>query len=202
MRPVLPPNFQLLENIDTILDTTDSAILKSKQVEFLISLFRCGLPRSSAPPGKLPPWGGVHALITDAQAPLMRVGFLPVLPHPVTEYGTVRKPLTNFQACRQKLNQVIMPIVSDKGVFHIVVDIVMSEPTYFCDLYPKLGAFHMANVLLRCAEKYLIGSGIDNAIIESEIVGQKTLVSVLSGGHYVRSFQGMLILSEMLTALA
>ncbi len=132
----------------------------------------------------------------------MRVGFLPVVPHPVTDYATVRKSLTNFQCSRQQLNQEIMPVVSDEGVFHIVVDIVMTEPQQFCDLYPMLGAFHMAKVLLRCAGRYLSGSGLDDALIEAEVFGKKTLVSVLSGGHYVRSFQGMLILSEMITALA
>ena len=131
----------------------------------------------------------------------MRVGFLPVIPFPVTEYATVRKALTNFQACRQKLNQDTMAIVSDEGVYHIVVNIVMNEPGTFDYLFPMLGMFHFAKVLLRCAGRYLCGSGMDDALIESEVFGPKTLSTVLSGGHYVQSFKGMLIVSEVLDCL-
>ena len=64
-----------------------------------------------------------------------------------------------------------------------------------------MGAFHYAKVLLRCNGKYLSGSGMDDALIESDIFGKKTLPTVLAGGHYVRSFQAMLIVSEVLDSL-
>jgi len=44
---------------------------------------------------------------------------MPVIPSSVTEYATVRKALTNFQASWQQLNQVC-----DEGVYQIVGDIV------------------------------------------------------------------------------
>ena len=128
----------------------------------------------------------------------MRVGFLPVIPSPVTEYATVHKALTNFQASQQQLKQDVMATVYDEGVYHIVVDIVMSEPGKFDDLFPMLGMFHFVKVLLRCAGRYLSGSGMDDALIESEVFGPKT---VLSGGHYVRLLKGMLIISEVLDSL-
>ena len=42
---------------------------------------------------------------------------------------------------------------------------------------------------------------MDDALIKSEVFGPKTLSTVLSGGHYVRSFKGMLIVSEVLDCL-
>ena len=48
-------------------------------------------------PGSLPSWGGMHALITDANDPLMRVGFLPIIPSLDTDYATVLKALNNFK---------------------------------------------------------------------------------------------------------
>ena len=94
---------------------TDSkkAIAESLNTEFIIYLTRSGLPHYTAAPGELLPWGGIHAIITTSNVPLMRVGFLPLILSPVTEYATVRKSLTNFQACRQQLNQDTMAIVSD-----------------------------------------------------------------------------------------
>ena len=40
-----------------------------------------------------------------------------------------------------------------------------------------------------------------DALIESEVFGPKTVSTVLSGGHYVRSLKGMLIVSELLNSL-
>ena len=64
-----------------------------------------------------------------------------------------------------------MPIVCDEGVYQIVVDIVMNEPDTFDNLFPMLGMFHFAKVLLRCAGRYLTGSGMQDALIESGVFG-------------------------------
>ena len=103
----------------------------------------------------------------------MRIGFLPVIPSPVTEYATVCKALTNFQASRQQLNHDTTITVCNEVVYQIVGDIVMSEPGAFFDLFPKLGMFHFYKVLLRCAGRYLTGSGAEDAVIESEVFGPK-----------------------------
>ena len=73
----------------------------------------------------------------------------------------------------------------------------MNEPETFKDIFPVLGMFHFAKVLLRCAGRYISGSGLDDALIECGVFGPKTLSTVISGGHYVRSFKGMLIVSEV-----
>ena len=86
-------------------------------------------------PGELPTWGGIHALVSKANVPVMRVGFLPMIPKPVTEYATVRKTLTNFQSVRQQLKQAILPVFSDEGLFQVVTEVVMSEPDTFADIY-------------------------------------------------------------------
>lgn len=187
MRPSLPPNFRVAEEAGVDLDAAQRAVEKFGREEFLISLSRYGmpnLPSHSAQPGELPPWGGIHALISTGQVPLMRFGFLPVVPSTVTDYATVRKALSKFQSARQQLQQDIMPVVSDDGVFHTVVDILLNEPDTFADLFLMLGMFHMAKVLLRCAGRYLSGSGVDDALIECEVFGKKTLAAVLSGSHY------------------
>ena len=145
--------------------------------------------------GQLPPWGGIHALISEANVPVMRVGFLLVFPRPVTEYCTVRKSLLNFQSVCRQFKQDVMPMFSDEGVFHTAADIVMEEPTQFEDLFPVLGMFHYTKVLLRCAGRYLLGSGVDDVLIQNEVFGKKVLNSVLNGTYYVRSLQGLFIVS-------
>ena len=71
-----------------------------------------------------------------------------------------------------------MPVFSDEDVFHTVADIVTAEPTQFDDLFPMLGMFHYTKFLLRCAGRYLLGSGVDDVLIENEVFGKKVLHSV------------------------
>ena len=66
-----------------------------------------------------------------------------------------------------------MPVFSDEGVFHTVADIVMAEPTQFEDLCPMLGMFHYTKVLLWCAGRYLLGSGVDEVLIENKSLWQE-----------------------------
>ena len=42
-------------------------------------------------------------------------------------------------------------------------------------------------MFLRCAGRYLSGSGVDDVLIENEVFGRKDLHSVLNGTHYARS---------------
>ena len=198
MRPSLPSGFQVIEDTDLpiIKNTIDEACRRER----LISLLRISVPDSS--PQCLPSSGGVHALITNANVPLMCVGFLPLIPSPVTDYATVRKALRNLQNVCTQLSQTTIPVFCDEGVFHTVADILLSEPEMFTDIYAMLGAFHYTKVLLRCTGRYISGSGLDDALIEADIFGKQTLNSVLSGSHYYRSLQGMSMLFEVIDALS
>ena len=57
-------------------------------------------------------------------------------------------------------------------------------------------------MLLRCAGRYLLGSGVDEFLIENEVFGKKVLQSVLNETHYVRSLQRLCIVSDMLSLLS
>ena len=118
---------------------------------------------------------------------------MPVLPHLVTEYATVRKSL--------KLSKCHANIFRQRHLSYCnrCND---EEPDNFKDLFPMLGTFHMAYVLLQCAGRYITGSGVDDALIEGPVFGETAILSVLSGGHYIRSFQGMLIMAAALSTLA
>ena len=49
--------------------------------------------------------------------------------------------------------------------------------------------------------KYLAGSSMDDALVEAEIFGSQVVHSVMNESHYMRSFQGMLIISEAIQSL-
>ena len=110
--------------------------------------------------------------------------------------------LMNLKNVCTQLSQTTIPVFCDEGVFHTVAAILLSEPEMFTDIYDMLGAFHYTKVLLRCTVRYISGSGLDDAPIEAEFFGKQTLNSVLSGSHYYRSLQGMLMPVEVIDALS
>ena len=182
----------------------NTAIQEADTVEFLLSFIRYGIPKAENTDNIIPTWGASHSLISYHNPPLSRIGFLPAIPSPVTEYATVRKSLENFQSVRQQLNpsQALIPVFCDEGVYHTVVDIVMEESEMFSDIHGMMGMFHWVKILLKCAGRYLQGSGVEDALIECDVFGKQTLHSVIEGTHYVRSMKGIIIISDMLSALA
>lgn len=193
--PKLSNTFQTAEVMGVRLNHTEFP--SANNTEFLITLTRSETEEFEY----VPTWGGFHALITPNKLPLYHVGFLPVIPSPVTSYGTVFTALKNFDDVRVQLSQPVMPVFCDEGVFHTVADIVLHMPEEFQHLYPMMGMFHFTKVALRCTGRYITGSGLDDALIETEIFGIKTVKTVLNGSHYTRSLQGLLLLSDTIQAL-
>ena len=128
---------------------------------------------------------------------MKKVGFLPVIPHSVTNYSTVYSALRKFKDMRKQLGQQSFSVISDKDVYQVIMDIVLSHPSEFPNLFPMIGIFHVAKVALHGAGKYFKGSSIDIALILAKCFGSNTIELVLSGSHYVRcSLVGMQIIKE------
>lgn len=171
--------------------------------EFLISSLRCDLKNGSAG-DNMPTWGGFHAPLSTGTVPLMRVGFMPVIPSPFTDCATMHKGLQNLQSILRQLNpsQLLIPVFCDKGIFHTVADITMAQLNEFSDIHGMMGIFHWMKILLKCAGHYLRESGIADGFIETQVFGKLTLNSVLEGSHYTHSFNGIMVVSELLSSLA
>ena len=65
--------------------------------------------------------------------PLIRVGFMPLVPSPVTDYATERKGIHKMQSVWRQLDssQSIIPVFCDEGFFHTVANIIIAEPNEF-----------------------------------------------------------------------
>jgi len=58
----------------------------------------------------MPSWSAFTSLVTDESVAQKIIGFLPVLPDPVTEYATVYTSLKNFQDILSQLQQSHFPM--------------------------------------------------------------------------------------------
>ena len=201
-RPSISDDFLIVENTEVDVSKFDEASSSSQKIEFVISMVRCVNTEGNIDSSSLPQWSGIHALIATEQSPLMRVAFAPVLPYPVTQYEVVRKSLNNFQNILCQLeNQPIFPLACDEGVFKVIVDILLAEPNTFADIFPILGGFHTQKTLLRCCGAYITGCGMNDALIETNTFGKKTVLQALTGKHYVRALHAMLLIKEVIEKL-
>ena len=180
-----------MEHLDT-----ESARKKSADLEFCLHLVRSGLSSHTSIL-----WQGSKVLVATASIPVIRVGFLPVIPKPITDSASVRKSQSNFENVRQQLNQEVFRVWCDDGVFSPAMDIILSEPKPFDNILLMLGPFHWTKVLLRCTGRLFTGSGIDDALKECEVFGPSVLDSMINGGHYVRSLTGVLIIEDVIYKL-
>ena len=55
----------------------------------------------------MPSWSSFNSVISDRRRKVQQVGFLPILPYPVTKYETVYTSLINFHIQLQSIKQCI-----------------------------------------------------------------------------------------------
>lgn len=195
-RPDIPPTYQVSDHI-----YSSSEQKQAKQKDVTWSLARLDIqkdlvsvyPHSQSTPS----WSASNSLWTNEKIPEKNLAFLPVLPHPVTEYSTVYSAMKNFDAIGSQLVQNEIPMYCDEGVYCIVKEIQLMRPQEFRSLVPCLGTFHMVKTVLRCVGKAIGGSGCDMTWLQAGVFGPTVIQnSVLNGGHYNRCLQGMQLLAE------
>ena len=184
----LPSCFQVEDSVKSIIEDNDDEI-KS----FIINKVRESVNSDEL---HILTWAGCKSLISSANLPIMQVAFLPYLPHPVTDYSTVYTALCNFLSVLDQLKQDSLPLICDQGVFRIVAEITLQHPEQFKKIIPMIGNFHLAKAVEHCIGKFLEGSGFNDALVESQVFGLKTVEAVMAGTHYVRSLHGLLIIQE------
>ena len=143
----------------------------------------------------------MRSLLSDSNITVMKVGFLPFIPNPVTEASTVFTAMKNFDSLAKNLAQGVLPVFCDEGFFRIVWNIFLQREEEFKCLIPMLGAFHMAKCVLHCIRKYVKGCGLGDSFLETNIFGLKVLESVLSASNYVRALRGIQILQCSIEAV-
>ena len=73
--------------------------------------------------GVLPTWAGARSLLTKESLSLLQVGYLPFISYPVTGNSIVYTAMQNFVCLAGHLDQALLSVCCDEGVFRIVFDI-------------------------------------------------------------------------------
>ena len=126
---VLPLNMIIPTDL---LDDTET-IKKHNDIESVVDMVRCLTTKFAE---TIPTWAGCKSLLYKSKTPLMQVGSLLYLPHPVTEYDTVYTALKNFLKVLEQLDQKSLPVICDEGVYSLVANIVLQRAKEFKRLFP------------------------------------------------------------------
>jgi len=149
----------------------------------------------------IPSWSAFNASVSNRVTKQQIVGFMPLIPNPVTEFSTVYLALCNFKNVLGQLQQTVLPVACDEGVYNIAEQIILQRPDEFKNIFLMLGTFHMSKIVLACVGKYLKGSGVESIFVETSVFGVNVINAVLNGTNYVRSFKGLLLLGEAMFRL-
>ena len=95
---------------------------RNSDVSFITRCLRGGFLDCESPES-LPTWAGCRAFLSQSEVPLMNVGFLPYIPHPVTAYSTVYTALHNSMSVLAQLNHRSMSIFCDEGRMSIALSL-------------------------------------------------------------------------------
>ena len=195
-RPDIPTTYDVQEDVYTS-STAGSA--KLKDLAWSLARLDFSADKVSIYPQSqmMPSWSASNSTWTEEDIPEKNLAFLPVLPHPVTQYSTVYTAMKNFMEINSQLVQNEIPMYCDEGVYCIVREIQLLRPDEFRALVPCLGTFHLIKTVLKCIGKSLAGSGAEVTWLEAGVFGPTVIEnSVLNGGHYGRCLEGMQSLGE------
>ena len=142
-------------------------------------------PKATCDQQAMPSWNAFNSVISEETFNERIVGFIALIPYPVTECTTVYTALKNFQEMQCQLNKSHLPITCDEGVYRIAGEIMLMR---HC-----IGSFHMAKILLGCLGNYLRGGGAENIWIENLVFGINVVQTVLGETHYTCSHAAIIL---------
>ena len=204
-KPTLPEDFVGVDELFSM-DELDYSMIQTKDMAWLLSRLDLsemehGTVKPIPSEQTMPSWSAFNSVVTQETLPEKAVGFLPVLPHPVTDHSTVYTALKNFQSCLNQLHQTNMAVTCDEGVYHVAKEIMLAHPGEFQNIVLWLGSFHMIKVVMGCIGKYIEGSGAEKIWTQNEVFGLNVVQSVIGGTHYSRSLKGLCLLAESMERL-
>ena len=135
---------------------------------------------------QVPSWSSFNSATVSDNRKKQIIGFLPIVPFPVTDYVTVYTCLCNFNDLLSQLNQEYLAVTCDEDVCRIARNIQLQRPKEFEKIILCLGSFHLTKVLHACIGKYLTNGGVENMFIENTLFGISVVNQILNGTHYAR----------------
>ena len=146
-------------------------------------------------------WTGFNQPLTTKIPPRATIGYLPVLDASPTELNTVNTILHRSVEIANQLELPSVAVVVDQAIYAKAQTIWWQTPVFKDRVVLRLGAFHTTMTALACIGKRFRDAGLQDILIESDIVAVGSVNGVMNGHHYNRSIRCHKFMAEALHVL-
>lgn len=150
----------------------------------------------------VPSWSAFNATLQEQDTPNKSVvGYLQVIDESPTKLSadyTLLKRSVNL-ACRLNLKDVV--IIVDQPIYAKISEIIWKNPSEFKHVVPCMGDFHTMCGFMSIIGKRFGEAGLEDLLIESEVIAPGSVQGVLKGKHYNRCIRLYSLVSEALLRL-
>ena len=151
----------------------------------------------------LPGWTGYNTFLNSPTIPpLSKLGYFPVIYASPTRMDTVYTILTQSVAIADSLELDSLVLVMDQAIYSKAQQIRGQNDSFKKRLVIRLGDFHTAMTYLgTIGGNRFHDSGLEDILIEADIVAPGAIKGILSGHHYNRSIRTNKMMYEVLVRL-
>ena len=180
-----------------VLPGSPDALLKSIKHQLLWVLAR----KKYSVPQAIPSWSGFVSQSGSLPKQLTTIAYYPVIPNPITEYKTVAECLRYAEEATNEVGQKYVITTFDIGACMKAYPLVFNDPLKYKDHIVLIGSFHATMAYLKMIGKKMSGSGLDDILIEADLITSGSLKGVMSGKHFERSMHCHKVMFECLERL-
>lgn len=145
----------------------------------------------------IPSWTGFHTLLQgDDTLQKSALYYLPVIEASPTEMSTVNTILKRSVQIADQLELDHIVLVSDQAIYAKAQQIHWRDDDFTWRIVIRLGEFHTCMSYLGILGKRFGDAGLQDILIESEVVAPGSINGVISGHHYNRSMRAQKLLYE------
>ncbi|XDV11366.1 hypothetical protein PO909_000329 [Leuciscus waleckii] len=149
----------------------------------------------------LPGWTGYNCSTQTCSLPKSALYYLPVVEASPTEMTTVNTILTRSVEIADRLELESIVTVYDQAIYAKAQQIRWKDQNLMQRFIPRLGEFHTAMSFMAVIGKRFKEAGLQDMLIESNVVAVGSINGVISGHHYNRSIRAHKLLFEAMHIL-
>lgn len=148
-------------------------------------------------------WTGFN-IVTHDNSPIKKdtIGYLPTINAPATQLSTVNEILSNVLKIKKALDIEEIVCVFDQALYAKASEITWKHTDMYKQVVLRMGTFHTLCNLISIIGKRFSAAGLRDIAIESGIIAEGSVSSVLEGRQYNRGVRLYKLMYEALLRLA
>ena len=133
-----------------------------------------------------PMWKGWNSLTLVDTHPVQNIGYMENITLPPTILDVVQETLMISEKVRQECGEKYLIVAYDLCIAKPAMRIQEEESPRFDNLFIEIGPFHFRMSYFASIGYFITGSGLDEIIINSNVLGSGSLSGFLKGKHFNR----------------